>query len=301
MVRAVAALAVLVGLCQATPVPLETPQSLHSDISLQISGGSDVDIQRVPYQAAVELSSEHICGAAIVAPHWVLTSAACVVEVRSRRALRICASARGGRGGLAGVQAESVELPVYSPRDASLLRVRVGSSVRESGGALLEVTQVVAHDKYDATTLAYNVALLQTRAPATRSPSVQPAVLVASGARPKGGAKLLVSGWGKTSLGEFFKPLQLQSLSVSVLARTLCARAYASEATKVDDTTLCARGEDWKGVCEGDFGGPLVNDMHELVGVASWAKGCGFPRNPAVFVDLAKDDINTWVQTTIKK
>ncbi|XP_034251415.1 trypsin delta-like isoform X2 [Thrips palmi] len=266
MVRAVAALAVLVGLCQATPVPLETPQSLHSDISLQISGGSDVDIQRVPYQAAVELSSEHICGAAIVAPHWVLTSAACVV-----------------------------------PRDASLLRVRVGSSVRESGGALLEVTQVVAHDKYDATTLAYNVALLQTRAPATRSPSVQPAVLVASGARPKGGAKLLVSGWGKTSLGEFFKPLQLQSLSVSVLARTLCARAYASEATKVDDTTLCARGEDWKGVCEGDFGGPLVNDMHELVGVASWAKGCGFPRNPAVFVDLAKDDINTWVQTTIKK
>lgn len=238
-------------------------ESQHGGVSLQISGGSGVDVQRVPYQAAVEVSSEHACGAAIVAAQWVLTSADCVAS-----------------------------------KDMSLLRVRVGSSEREMGGTLLEVVNVVTHDKFDATTLSHNVALLQTRAPVPRSPSVRSVALVASGARPKGGARFLVSGWGKTSLGEFFKPRQLQSLGVTLVSRTLCRAAYAKEATTVDGTVLCARGQDWKGVCEGDFGGPLVDDLQQLVGVASWGKGCGFPAYPAVFVDLAQDDVNDWVRKT---
>lgn len=87
-----------------------------------------------------------------------------------------------------------------SSRDPRLLAVRVGSSVRESGGARLAVTQAVAPAEYDATTLSHNAALLKTLAHIAFSPAAQPIRLVASGARTKGGAKLLVSGWGKTSV-----------------------------------------------------------------------------------------------------
>lgn len=56
-------------------------------------------------------------------------------------------------------------------------------------------------------------------------------------------------------LGEHFAPLQLQSLTVTLVPRSLCATAYKKEATVVDETGLCARGEDWKGVCEVRWGG----------------------------------------------
>lgn len=49
---------------------------------------------------------------------------------------------------------------------------------------------------------------------------------------------------------------------------------------------------------QGDFGGPLVNDMQELVGLASWGVGCGHPSYPGAFVNLAQDDVNAWVLRT---
>lgn len=46
---------------------------------------------------------------------------------------------------------------------------------------------------------------------------------------------------------------------------------------------------------QGDLGGPLVNDLRQLVGVASWGIGCGFPGLPHAFADIANEDIRKWI------
>lgn len=53
-----------------------------------------------------------------------------------------------------------------------------------------------------------------------------------------------------------------------------------------------------KGSCNGDRGGPLVNNENgELVGLVSWGAGCANPKYPGVYSNIAK--ATDWIKQTI--
>lgn len=53
-----------------------------------------------------------------------------------------------------------------------------------------------------------------------------------------------------------------------------------------------------QGFCEGDIGGPLVVD-NTVVGISSWAYGCGLADYPGVYARIAA--VRTWIDKNILK
>lgn len=82
-------------------------------------------------------------------------------------------------------------------------------------------------------------------------------------------------GWGNSLKGGLNSSVLL-SVDVPVVRSEVCAQTLV-----VDDTKLCAGGEEGKDSCQGDSGGPLVvsragSDV--LIGVTSWLWAAQFPR-----------------------
>ena len=84
-------------------------------------------------------------------------------------------------------------------------------------------------------------------------------------------------------------PQTCQYVRVPTVTNSDCNNAYSfCSCPNITDSMLCAGylGEGGKDACIGDSGGPLVcndNGNAVLVGVVSWALGCGSPDFPGVY------------------
>lgn len=50
---------------------------------------------------------------------------------------------------------------------------------------------------------------------------------------------------------------------------------------------------------QGDYGGPLVDETAQLVGIASWGVGCGSPGYPGVYANLYNAVVNNWIRSKL--
>ncbi|KAG9405046.1 hypothetical protein AC1031_004147 [Aphanomyces cochlioides] len=115
-----------------------------------------------------------------------------------------------------------------------------------------------------------------------------------------GGTPTVVRGWGTTSSGGS-QPDVLLEVGVNALDNAKCAKLLTGYT--VDDTMLCAGGEQGKDSCQGDSGGPLTveqNGSEKLVGVVSWGIGCAEANKPGVYgrVSVARDFIAPYITNT---
>ena len=93
-------------------------------------------------------------------------------------------------------------------------------------------------------------------------------------AAPTDGTRCWITGWGRLASGGA-TPDKLQQVSVPVVSRARCDRAYPG---KIHDSMICA-GLDQGGIdsCQGDSGGPMVCETggrYYLQGATSWGYGC---------------------------
>ncbi|XP_049768048.1 trypsin alpha-4-like [Schistocerca cancellata] len=180
---------------------------LGRNASGRIIEGTNADIADYPWQVSFQKLGSHNCGASIIGSSWVLTAAHCV---------------------------DGLSLTWMS--------LRVGSSIRESGGSVLQVSG----------------SLLGSNA--------QAVVLSSDGYDPAGGLAVTVTGWGDTRAGGP-AAANLQKVDISIVDRNACRRIFAKTNT-VTDRMVCA-GEAGQSVCNGDSGGPLVSGNTQ-VGIVSW-------------------------------
>nr|CAD7414631.1 unnamed protein product [Timema poppensis] len=106
----------------------------------------------------------HSCGASIISADWVLTAAHCVYG-----------------------------------RSASILAVRAGSSIRNSGGTLHYFEKVIIHQDYDDDYLANDIAVIKVNTSFEFGPSVQPVALPIQNETLTPGTLVVVTGWGSTN------------------------------------------------------------------------------------------------------
>ncbi|KAI4897829.1 hypothetical protein NFI96_007260 [Prochilodus magdalenae] len=69
----------------------------------------------------------------------------------------------------------------------------------------------------------------------------------------------------------------------------------------ITETKVCAGGEKDQGVCEKDYGGPLVCQEREskvIIGVSIHGRGCAIARRPAIFVNVAY--YSGWIHKVFK-
>lgn len=216
-------------------------QSVHG-----IIGGSQVDIKKHPYQVAILSSGKFVSSGIIIKNNVILT------DITAQRQLL---------------------LKYTFPNHDGLLTVRAGSSKKEEGGVEINVksSNVIKSNLEDLSVLFLDQPLVYNENISNIPLAVE---------KPRIGSVCSISGWGATNM-KYDYPPDLQSVNVSLVARSNCVVNDTTETEPVIDGELCIRGGD---ACVGDSGAPLVCDG-ALVGIASSLPYCSTSEFGGSYID----------------
>ncbi|XP_076759171.1 trypsin alpha [Xylocopa sonorina] len=239
----------------------QTLNELVQRMDGRIVGGEETTIYAAPYQVSLQKSGHHICGGSIIGKNWVLTAGHC------------------------------------SDYAARLYQIRSGSTNVNSGGSMHKVQQIIRHKGYatNRNGIPVNDIALFRIADSDAfqfTNGRQPVRLYQGNAEQLVGKSAMITGWGTTNKGT---PVVLNKVSVPVIAKKSCDSAYRSVGGVPQGEICAGLTEGGKDSCQGDSGGPLVVDG-SLVGVVSWGMGCGTPKYPGVYTDVAY--YRQWIKET---
>ncbi|KAH8325996.1 hypothetical protein KR067_012127, partial [Drosophila pandora] len=194
----------------------------------RIVGGKFVPIEDVPWQVAFLENNQFHCGGSILNELIILTAAHCVYHIVSSNG-----------------------------KTKQNLTIRAGSSLKNYGGQLVNVSKIILHEKYNHTTVVNDIAIFQLEEPLdTTNPAIQPIELAEES--PKPGTNVLVSGWGSMTNKPFtFYPEILLGVNLTIVDTVSCRKSYIEGNYTFPETVVCAH-QCGKGHCYGDSGGPLV-------------------------------------------
>ncbi|KAJ9575981.1 hypothetical protein L9F63_007081, partial [Diploptera punctata] len=217
----------------------------------RVIGGNPTEITKHPYQISLERRGNHSCGGSIISPDYVVTAVHCVVQQLSPNKI-----------------------------DPSELQVRAGSSYREKGGSVHQISKTIIHPGFKVDAVLHNdIALIKVSTPFVYNDAVKP-ISIAT-VSPSVGAAAVLTGWGLTrevtDNPRDYLATQLQEVQLLITIGLRSTKIFA-------------------GACYGDSGGPLVSNG-KLVGIVSggiFRCGSGFPE---VYSDAAK--FREWVKTRL--
>ncbi len=254
-----------------------------SSVSTRIVGGQSAAAGAYPFMVAMIRASEsdpnrgQFCGASLIAPHWVLTAAHCLVETENPN----------------GVPT-SLTLPAN-------LDLMLGSNRLENPVTRIRALQVIVHPNYNGKTHDYDVALVKLSSNSSLE-TVQP-LLPSETDLAATNTNARIIGWGDQADGANNYPIDLKEANVPIVDQLICSSNYSRVSETITPRMLCA-GFPRGGIdtCQGDSGGPLlVQDtllgIWKQAGVVSFGIGCATPRFPGVNTRLT--EFNAYLEAQV--
>lgn len=291
MTRAwIAALAALVAWTSPLPaVAAEDPalsalfpdEAERATRGARVVGGIESPPDAYPFYNALSIKVSEkgysLCGAAAIAPRWLLTAAHCVQETdpKTGRAAAI--------------------------RSAGDLRAIPGGGSRFDG-PIFGAVRIIPHPAYNSGHfLANDIALVELSAP------VGPPYLPLPEAEPNPGAPVRIVGYGLTTYkGDTSKVLR--EADTRLVDRTTCQRAAQDKLKAygpIDTRRICADVETKGGLvdsCQGDSGGPLLTRGPDggwrAAGVVSYGYRCAARGYPGVYTNVAA--YRSWIVHVVR-
>ncbi|XP_031638810.1 polyserase-2-like [Contarinia nasturtii] len=239
--------------------------SSYSKSDGKIVGGFPIEIEQAPWQVSLQRRGTHICGGSIISPNWIATAGHCVSGAIS---------------------------------NFTALKIRAGSSFHAKDGEVLNIKQIVLHEKYDRNVIDFDYALIELQEPLQLDKSKKVIELHNFDEVFPDNTTTLVTGWGNTKNNSESND-QLRGAEVPIVNQIQCQNAYEN---RISARMICAGFLEQGGrdSCQGDSGGPLVafsqdDGEPKLVGIVSWGRGCAEPKFPGVYsrVLAARD----WIYT----
>ncbi|XP_045628349.1 putative serine protease 47 [Ursus americanus] len=252
----------------------------------RIYGGRDVLAGQWPWQASLRYQRTHVCGAVLIDPLWLVSTAHCFLNKS------------------------------HAPAD---YRVLLGSTrlyqhtphTRE-----LSLRRIVVHPDFEKHhPFGSDIVMLQLHLPVNLTAYIAPACLPSPGLQLSSSLSCWITGWGmlsedsegvwETRAEHLPSPFHLQEGKVRLLDNEFCNVLYGrrlsnSKTHSVQEEMVCAGDfSTGKAICQGDSGGPLVCDLPAawvLVGLASWGLDCRHPLYPSVFTRV--DYFTDWIHKT---
>ena len=185
---------------------------------------------------------------------------------------------------------------------ATDLNVRAGEWNTQTTRELLpfvesNVASIVVHGHLNRTTGSYNIALLFLETPIKNDFHINTICLPQSGMNFDG-ARCLVTGWGKDKFGEDgLNHGILKKIDLPMIERQKCTEMFRKTRLGknyvLNETLICAGGEEGKDSCTGDGGSPLVcpvpgnEGYFYQAGIVAWGIGCGEANFPGAYTNVA--------------
>ncbi|ETN17734.1 hypothetical protein PPTG_05468 [Phytophthora nicotianae INRA-310] len=169
--------------------------------------------------------------------------------------------------------------------DENTIYASIGSAFGSGSGdgEQVKVIEGYRHPMYNKSEHLYDVGVLKLE----KEVSTDPIDLCAGdGSDNEVGSVATVRGWGLTENGS--QSLVLEEVNVKIISNAECNKEYSD---RITEGMLCAGEGDGKDTCNGDSGGPLIeNDV--LIGIVSWGGKCGANAGVYTRVSYMLDYIN---------
>lgn len=162
--------------------------------------------------------------------------------------------------------------------------------------------RVISYQQSSDPVPRHDIALVRLQYGVPFSRSIQPICLPPHAAQLPSefeGGHFMVAGWGKTRYGRSSSVLRKERLAYVPNER--------SPWSDVRNDQLCAGGEEGRGICDGDSGGPLMwladadgeTPHYYAAGIVSFSTvECGLAGWPAVFTDVAS--YHDWIRSNVQ-
>lgn len=208
------------GLCEAPkksekPTPSQRCEANQSEsrilpklIHERIIGGEPLPISCVPWQVGIKLDQlELLCGGSIISDQWILTSAECTRDILVDR-----------------------------------LSVIAGTANHSEGGIIYDIDTITIHDRFNASSLDYNFALIKLiqricfndNVFQIRLPRCDNEINIGAG------SMVLVSGWGYISADADSLEQILRFVNIPIVEQQRCIQLYKAINRTVLPSMLCA-------------------------------------------------------------
>ncbi|XP_043926765.1 acrosin-like [Protopterus annectens] len=227
---------------------------------------------QVSLQRHYELGNtrEHICGGSLINNQWVVSAAHCF-----------------HKGFL-----DSPEKYRIVPGINKLSEAKEDSQVQT-------IRKIVMHENYSEATHENDIALVKLTNPITYTDKIR-SVCIPTIEQSQALKTCFISGWGRHVEGGKL-PDDLEEGEVNLFDITTCNAWYMG---LLKQGVICAGQEDGSvDACQGDSGGPLscfdyTDFKFYIVGIISWGLGCGRPRLPGIYTNVAR--YKSWIETTME-
>lgn len=236
------------GLTQSgySPLSLSAKLDFHSALSdTRIIGGMDAPDHAYPHQVSLQRNPgnlTHFCGGSIISEQFVITAGHCVHGKEPEGVIV-----------LAGTNSRS------------------DPGVDNGGdGVYIECAEFFSHPEFSINTMYADVALIKLRKRITFGDTIQPIELPEVDQPDP--ISVTVSGWGYTDYKDKVLPDRLQHLDLRTFDVKQCD-SYMIQ-WRVGKCHVCTRAPLGYGVCNGDSGGPLIDDKGILLGLVSFGVPC---------------------------
>ncbi|KAH8393480.1 hypothetical protein KR200_002159, partial [Drosophila serrata] len=120
--------------------------------------------------------------------------------------------------------------------------------------------------------------------------------------------RCIFSGWGQDAVEQNSFMNIMKKVDLPVVGSRTCEgqmKRLKGSAFQLDESLICAGGEEGKDSCSGDGGSPLAcpldNDPErfEQAGIVNWGVGCGEADTPGVYTNAAK--FRNWIDEQIAR
>lgn len=221
----------------------------------KIVGGVPTVKGELPFQVSLQSAyNSHFCGGSLIKPNWVLTAAHCVQ----------------------GSSASSMKIVVglHNQKDTA-------------GTETFSAKKIIAHPKYNRSTLDYDYALIQLNGDSQFRTIDLNRVEIDISADP---FNVWTSGWGTTSEGSYALPNILNKVEVPLVTKDACNASNVYDGDVTDRMICAGYPQGGKDSCQGDSGGPLFVQQtggdFTLIGIVSWGEGCARPNKYGVYAKV---------------